>query len=562
MGYTIVMIQKEALEILKTGAHVFLTGAPGSGKTYVLNQYIEYLKEHGIGVAVTASTGIAATHVGGVTIHSWAGVGIKKDMSSQEIAGLDDKKYLHKRFRDTKVLVIDEISMLDGETLNLVNKVCKHMKKDTRAFGGLQVVCVGDFFQLPPISKDKGASLFAFQSDAWKELSPVICYIEEQHRQEDEELLSLLSMIRQGEGHENAEVLRERLNIEFEDVISATKLYTHNADVDTINAEELAKLDSTHEVYTMETRGPVTHVQKLADSCLSPQTLVLKRGAIVMCTKNNFEKGYVNGSLGEVTGFDKKYGYPIVVMNNGKEITIEPSTWAIQDGEKTLAEVTQIPLRLAWAITIHKSQGMSLDAAEIDLGRAFEYGQGYVALSRVRSLQGIKLLGFNADALAVHPLVLEEDKKFKMKSNAIREYLQKKTTEELDASKKRFIEQSNGSLEKIDWKEKEKQEASIPTHQKTRALIDSGKKIEDIAKERELTKETVLSHIEKLLLEGSITKDDIAYLKPRGAKFTEIVKVFQEVYDETGETHLAPVKNKLKNASYFDIQLARLFLET
>ncbi len=554
------MLQTEALQILQTGANVFLTGAPGAGKTYVLNQYIEYLKEHAITVAITASTGIAATHVGGVTIHSWAGIGIKDDMDKAELQAMEEKKYLHKRFKNTKVLVIDEISMLSGQTLNLVNKVCKQFKKDTRPFGGLQVVLVGDFFQLPPVSRDKSAQ-FAFQSDAWKELSPVACYIEEQHRQEDEELLSLLSMIRQGDGHENAEMLKERMNVEFEDVISATKLYTHNLDVDTINSEELAKLESEVEVYRMDTRGPATHVNKLVDSCLSPETLALKKGAIVMCTKNNFEKGYVNGSIGEITDFDEKLGYPIVTLNDGRDIVVEPVTWAIQDGEKTLAEVTQIPLRLAWAITVHKSQGMSLDAAEIDLGKAFEYGQGYVALSRVRSLKGLKLLGFNSDALAIHPLVLEEDKRFKSKSFQIKEYLAKKTEKEMQASREKFIEDVEGSKEKVDWKELEKLEEKIPSHHKTRALIEEGKKIDDIAKERELTKETVLSHIEKLLTEGTITHSDISYLRPRGQKFDEALQAFQEVYDETGELHLSPVKNKTKNTSYYEIQLARLFLD-
>jgi len=421
-------------------------------------------------------------------------------------------------------------------------------------------VFVGDFFQLPPVSRDKSAE-FAFLSDAWKELSPLICYIGEQHRQEDEELLSLLSMIRQGDGHENSEMLRERMDIDFEDVVVSTKLYTHNIDVDNINSQELAKLDSKVEVYTMDTKGPATHAQKLVDSCLSPQTLALKKGARVMCTKNNFEKGYVNGSLGEVTGFDEKFGYPIVTMNDGRDIIMEPTTWAIQDGEKTLAEVTQVPLRLAWAITVHKSQGMSLDAAEIDLGKAFEYGQGYVALSRVRTLQGIKLLGFNPDALMIHPLVLEEDKKLRSRSMKIKEYLGKRTEKELEDSMKTFIENCAGSLDKIDWRAEEALEEKIPSHHKTRSLIDEGKKLDDIAKERELTKETVLTHIEKLLDDGSIVVEDIMYLKPRSKKFFEALKAFQEVYDETGETHLSPVKNKTKNTSYYEIQLARLFLD-
>lgn len=556
------MQQSDALKILKTGANIFFTGAPGAGKTYVLNQYIEYLKEHDINPAVTASTGIAATHIGGVTIHSWSGVGVKQNLTDWDVDEIESKKYLWSRYEKTKVLIIDEISMLSADILNSVNKVCKAFKRNNLPFGGMQVVLVGDFFQLPPIT-DKGQEVkFAFESTAWKELNPLILYLTEQHRQEDDALLSILDRIRRGDVEEEFEELRDRLEAEFEDLVSHTKLYTHNADVDNINASHLEKLDSDEYYFEMNSKGKANHVERLKESCLSPENLCLKIGAVVMCTKNNFEAGYVNGTLGEIIDFDKDTGYPIIVTNHGKEIIIEPTSWNIEDGDKIIASISQIPLRLAWAITVHKSQGMSLDAAEIDLSKAFEYGQGYVALSRVRTLDGLKLLGFNPSALMVHPKILEVDKKFRQKSDQILEYLNKKTDEEMQKSQNDFILRCDGSIKKIDVKAREKELEKTSTFEKTKVLLLDKKSINEIAIERGLTKETVLSHIEKLLMESKISKEDLVHIKPKGKKFKDCLATFQKIYDKTGELNLSPVKSKLgADTSYFDIQLARLFLE-
>lgn len=556
------MTQSDALKILKTGANVFLTGAPGAGKTYVLNQYTQYLKEHDISVAITASTGIAATHIGGVTIHSWSGIGARQKITDYEVDELEGKKYLWKRYEQTKVLIIDEISMLSGDVFDSVNKICKSFRRNNLPFGGMQVLVVGDFFQLPPISKKGEETKFAFESASWRELNPLVTYITEQHRQEDDALLGILDRIRRGDVEEEFEELRDRLDVSFEDVIKATKLYTHNADVDKINQEELAKIDTDEEYYEMNSKGKGNHVQRLKESCLSPENLCLKIGAVVMCTKNNFDVGYVNGTLGEVIDFEKETGHPIIITNQGKEILIEPTSWNIEDGDKIIASISQVPLRLAWAITVHKSQGMSLDAAEIDLGRAFEYGQGYVALSRVRTLQGLKLLGFNAQALMVHPKIIEADKKFRSKSDQILEYLNKKTDKEMEKSQEDFIIRCGGSLTKIDLKAKQKEEDKTSTFEKTKALLLEEKSIDEIAVERGLTKETVISHIEKLLMEGKIEKDKIAHIKPKGKKFKDILATFQKMYDKTGELNLSPVKSKVGgDVSYFDIQLARVFLE-
>ncbi|KKR39213.1 MAG: AAA ATPase [Parcubacteria group bacterium GW2011_GWF2_40_10] len=158
------MKQKDALKILKAGKNVYLTGAAGSGKTHVLNEYISYLKNRGARAAVTASTGIAATHIGGVTIHSWSGAGIKDDLNDEDIERLIQKEYLYKKFEKTKVLIIDEVSMLSSRLFDSVERVCRAMKRSEEPFGGMQVVLSGDFFQLPPITKEGGNADFIHSS--------------------------------------------------------------------------------------------------------------------------------------------------------------------------------------------------------------------------------------------------------------------------------------------------------------------------------------------------------------------------------------------------------------
>lgn len=419
------MTQKEALNILKLGHNVFLTGAAGSGKTYLLNQYIKYLRDNNIPVGITASTGIAATHMGGTTIHSWAGMGIKDDLHERDLAELFKRPYLRKRFLNTKVLIIDEISMLHAHRLDLVDKICRAFKQNSIPFGGMQVIMCGDFFQLPPVSK-KGEpeAEFVVSSRIWREMDPMICYLEEQYRQDDRALLRVLNDIRNNEVSEmTVEYLSERLDQPTKGYAKPTRLFTHNADVDAINQKHLAELPGEGKEFIMNWRGNFSLVETLKKTCLSPESLVLKVGAQVMFVKNNYEAGYVNGTLGEVIGFDKD-DHPIVRTFDGDEIPVKRESWEIKEDDVEKAAIAQFPLRLAWAITVHKSQGMSLDAAEIDLSRSFLPGMGYVALSRVRSLSGLKLMGMNQMALQVNPEVAELDRKFVAKSNEGILYLQ------------------------------------------------------------------------------------------------------------------------------------------
>ena len=385
---------------------MFLTGRAGSGKTFLLNSYVNYLREKKIGVAVTASTGIAATHIDGMTIHSWSGIGIHDSLSPDMIHALADSKRLRDRFIRTEVLIIDEVSMLRGVVLDMLNAILKSARSSFDPFGGMQVILCGDFFQLPPVVPgDNSSDHFAFKSSAWREMSPKICYLTTQFRQSEGELLSILNDIREASvDADTVEKLRARHGADINGK-DFTRLYSHNVNVDAINSTEISKIASEAHSYNMETRGAKKIAADLKRSCLAPEELVLKVGAVVMFLRNNFEKGYANGTLGTVVAFDEE-GNPVVETRKGKKISVLSEAWRLEENGKLLAEIRQLPLRLAWAITVHKSQGMSLDAAEIDLSRAFEPGMGYVALSRVRSIDGLRLVGINEMALRVHPEIL------------------------------------------------------------------------------------------------------------------------------------------------------------
>ena len=447
------MTQEEALDILKLGQNVFLTGPPGSGKTFLLNKYINYLKSHRKGVAVTASTGIAATHMQGSTIHSWSGLGIKEKLSDGDIRKLLKKSYLRKRFRDTNVLIIDEISMLHAFQFDLINQICQAFKDNPGAFGGMQIICSGDLFQLPPVQKGERITKFVTDSEIWKTLNMKICYLEEQHRQEAGELLSLLNHLRNNAVEEAREVLLNNRCEENTFPFTPTKLYTHNIDVDAINNFELGKIDEEEFVYHMDLKGDRNIAAILRQSCLAPEKLVLKKGAKVMFVKNNFDKGYVNGTLGEVIDFDEK-GLPIVKTFTGSRIVAIPASWTIEEDEEVKAEISQIPLRLAWAITVHKSQGMNLDAAEIDLSKSFVKGMGYVALSRLRQLSGLKLMGINELAFLVNEEILELDRILKQMSKEMVEDFRRMPLWLKRKKQKQFLR----SLSRVSWGKKKSEE--------------------------------------------------------------------------------------------------------
>lgn len=416
------MKQEIALEVLLDGHSALLTGPAGTGKTYLLNQFISTAKAEGKHVSVTATTGLAATHLGGNTIHAWSGIGVADSVNP----GFADhmSKTRRETIEKTDVLIIDEISMLHDFRLDMVDEICRLVRRKDEPFGGIQIVMSGDFFQLPPVNRQNSrAGGFVVSSQVWQELDPVVLYLDEQHRQDDEVLLEILTALRAGDiRRHHAELLLARAEVEPDNPDTITELHTVNIDVDTINHAKLVALDTEEREFQQFTTGSANYVETLQRSVLAPSQLVLRKGALVMAVKNSPQRTYANGSIGTVVDFEPGTDYPVVAFRSGRTVTMVPDSWELRDGDKKRASISQVPLRLAWAITVHKSQGMTLDAARIDLRKAFVPGMGYVALSRVKNIESLYLYGINRTALSISEdaLAIDDVLRTKTKNDAAR----------------------------------------------------------------------------------------------------------------------------------------------
>ena len=559
------MKQSQAHEILKSGQNVFLTGSAGTGKTYVLNEYIAYLKARKVPVAVTASTGIAATHMNGMTIHSWSGIGIKNVITSSNLSSMKSKKYLKEHLEKAQVLIIDEISMLHLGQLNSVNTVLKYFKNSESAFGGIQVVFSGDFFQLPPIGYEPIGQRFAFMSPSWVESNLAVCYLTEQFRQDDNELNEILNEIRTASlSNKSRKHLLAAQDTKLGTKITPTKLYTHNVDVDRINREHLSSLKEKPKKFKASTKGNAKILEVFKKSVQAAEVIELKIGAKVMFVKNNPEAGYINGSLGEVIDYSD-VGFPVVKLINGKTIVANQDTWSVEDdGGKALATYNQVPLRLAWAITVHKSQGMTLDAAEIDLSKTFERGQGYVALSRLKNLSNLKLLGFNDTAIQVDALALKADKRFQELSLVSEKAYA--DTKELEKQAKSFVEFCGGitdpnEIEKRGKKLKQKT-STKSTYDVTKDYIEKGFSISEIALDRGMATSSIITHLIKL--HAQYPKLDLKKYKPKAAQLKKIKPVYDKLIKTKPKEEpfrLTPLFKDLKGEFTFEeIKLSLLFL--
>ncbi|MDO4449892.1 MAG: AAA family ATPase [Moraxella sp.] len=600
------MRQTTALDILKTGQNVFLTGQAGAGKTYVLNQYIHYLRVRGVSVATTASTGIASTHMNGMTVHAWSGMGIKDSFTDEDFKRLKSRQVVIDRLKDTHALIVDEISMLHARQVDLLDEILRVVRENDMPFGGLQVIFSGDFFQLPPIGKkdENNKEKFAFMAKAWKSANFQICYLSEQHRQagHDEReqfgmsLNDILNQIRAQDVDTQAQDIL--LSTRHHDIgTHYTRLYTHNANVDNINQEQLAKLDSDPHTFECTTYGDKTLLEMLIKNVKTPQSLTLKVGAKVMFVKNNTTLNVFNGTMGEVVDFTalpqadietgKQFSsikYPLVRLNSGRTVLAEPDEWTIEDNQgEILASFSQIPLTLAWAITVHKSQGMTLDSAEIDLSRTFEMGQGYVALSRLRSLGGLRLLGMNKNSLLLDDWVFHINRRLLEIADEQTEKFHQIDADTLANIHKQFIIACDGISDEAKIKRQEKlhqkikdehaqkqhilanqtQTASPKTLDETYALIQENLSIDEIATKRNLAKSTIINHISELI--ACHGKEDFMRFSPSEDELNDIKHIYDKL-DAQGEftdgVKLRPIveMSKKGNGYYNTVRLALAFL--
>lgn len=441
--------QKQAYNAITAGKSIFLTGPGGTGKTYLIDVLMTELpRTTGKSVALTAMTGCAALLLGhrAKTLHAWAGVGLAKEPPATLIKQIKQSQKSRRRWLSTDILVIDEISMMTPDFFEKLDAVAKGVLNSQRPFGGLQLVMVGDFFQLPPIHKEETDTTFIFESPLWKTLNLEYHPLTQMVRQSDPAFQSILTEARFGRlSPKSIQVLQTRMGLDYsKEDIKPTMLYTRRAEVEEINMKYLRALPGERRTYkaetlflpTAETAGlrkedPAIQraIAKLDTDASYAVELSLALGAQVMLLINNppikdmdestgedtkkkvvLREDLKNGSRGVVVGFtgsaNDPLSVPIVKFRTGAPIPIFPFIWELDDfpGVKR----RQLPLRLAYAITIHKAQGATIDCALIDVGRkTFEYGQAYVALSRLRSLDSLYIHDLDATAFRAHPKVKE-----------------------------------------------------------------------------------------------------------------------------------------------------------
>lgn len=396
--------QQKAFLAVQRGQHVFITGEAGTGKSFTINKIVQWLKTTRKPFGLTALTGTAAVTIQGRTLHSFLGLGLgTKSATDLTLYAKAKNKPLVKKLQALKTLIIDEISMLSDKLFLVIHEYLQNLRQNTEPFGGVQLVLCGDMAQLPPINAD-----FVFVTDLWKSLNITTVMLTQMIRQEHgSALANMLSELRWGICSDSTLEQLQVLKNPFFGEIQPTILYSKNINVDSINVDNYRKLikdGATEKIYTTS-YSPDKYTSTWASSLNIPEEVRLCVGAQVILTFNlSVEDGLCNGSRGMITGFDGDG--PIVLFKKGDQIIIEDRT--IENEENSKMWVRYCPLKLAWALTIHKSQSMTLDAAVLDIGPSiFEYGQAYTALSRIRNVESVKIINVSKEAFKTHPDVLQ-----------------------------------------------------------------------------------------------------------------------------------------------------------
>jgi ATP-dependent DNA helicase PIF1 len=441
--------QKYALDKFKKGENLFITGPGGTGKTKLIHSLVNYMNQSGTNYQICAMTGCAALLLGckSRTLHSWSGIKLARGPIETIIKQVIRSKKTVSAWKKVKVLIVDEVSMMSKKIFELCEKIARLIRKNESPFGGIQVIFTGDFFQLPPVGDDKeeDSTKFSFESEKWFQVFPMANNIQLTHifRQTDQEYIKILLEIRRGEiSEEGKELLQKYVKRPFDksehNGAIPTKLFPVKSKVEYVNTAMFSKLEGEDNIFeNIEKRNSTVYIDTnkiiepellLKCQALTPEevtyeienmnkninidkSLKLKCGALVMCTFNiDLEGGICNGSQGSIVEFRESSDgipgvkLPVVLFSNGQRRVISYQYY--QNEEYPTIVIGQIPLCLAWALTIHKIQGATLDMADMDLGKSvFEYGQSYVALSRIKSLDGLYLSEFHPHRIKANPLV-------------------------------------------------------------------------------------------------------------------------------------------------------------
>jgi len=415
------------------GKNVFITGPGGSGKSEIIRKIYENALSKNKKIQVTALTGCAAVLLGckAKTIHSWSGIGLGNGSIYSNICKITNSFYKKKIWKEIDILIIDEISMMSLKLFDMLNEIGKTIRKNSKPFGGIQVIFSGDFYQLPPVGDDDDVdtSRFCFESEEWNNVFQCVCQVQlvKIFRQNDDVYASILNQIRQGKiKRKSCDLLMQYVGRKIDEdiIVKPTKLFPTRSKVDFINNTEMQKIEGSFKEYKIKqnidlpllegevkqnisTQDRDRELNFIQNNLMCENILRLKIGAQVMCIVNMETpcgRSLCNGSQGIVMKFNEVNGLPIVKFNNGVEITMSYYVWRSENIPGI--GISQIPLILSWALTIHKSQGSSLDTAEIDVGSGiFEAGQTYVALSRVKSLNGLYLSSFDINKITINKKV-------------------------------------------------------------------------------------------------------------------------------------------------------------
>lgn len=444
--------QAEVLARLMSRENLFISGLAGAGKTAVINRFIEWLDaeyEGAFSVALTASTGVAATLIGGKTVHSYFAMGIDSKPFNPRDRNSIPKGFWSKRkpLQELDVLIIDEISMLPAHVFTKIDAMLKYARRSSEPFGGVQMVLIGDFLQLPPVDNEEGVdNRFAIETKEWKALDPNYCFLDKTQRATDDRLKRVLGEIAMDRVTPfTRDAINSRRGVAPEEDKVYSTLFTTNRNVERYNQERLAANPNASKTYVAKYQGKKDKEEETFKKFSVAKQLELKVGAIVMSTANDLERGISNGSLGEVVALGSRHVE--VRFNDGKRHMIfmkeyhltkhEPYT---EEGKEKTMEVilgtaAQLPLKLAYAITVHKSQGQTFDGVVVDLSKCFQDGLGYVALSRVRTLDDLVVSDFSEKAYRVSPL-----------SRKITIYVKKQALKGRAA----FLEEKNNYLEVLE----------------------------------------------------------------------------------------------------------------
>jgi ATP-dependent DNA helicase PIF1 len=408
--------QNKAWNMMRDGENILLTGSAGSGKSLLIKMFKTYYQEEKI-ISITSTTGTSALLIKGVTLHSYLGIGLGTGSVEALTTKILKKSYLKRRWTQLETLIIDEVSMLSPELFDKLEEIGRRVRKNNRPFGDIQLILSGDWLQLPVVKSDN----FCFEAKSWERCISKrnIIYLTENMRQKDIEFQECLDNIRIGNINDSVKtLLRSRIGIKLDESkgIKPTRLFPTNARVDEINNRELDKLARAGKEFneykleidfyrTITTKNKEYLLNKHMRNFTAPETLHLCEGVQVMLLVNlDLESGLANGSRGVVVRFIDDY--PLVRFVNGIERVISEYIWEIEENDQVVMSMSQIPLKIAYAATIHKCQGATIDFVEVELKNIFEYSQGYVALSRVRSLEGLSIRNINFKKFKVHPKAL------------------------------------------------------------------------------------------------------------------------------------------------------------